>query len=479
MRCVIIATGYRAELEPLIQHRPSVLFNVLDKPILYHIFDYLASHHIKQCDLLIYHLADKVEEAIRDGNAWGINVSYHLVKDPAHPFKTISNIAGAWGDDPVLLGQGDVFPHIENLDPKSSPVTFFQFPSKEWAGWAIIRANLLAEIKPETTIEEIPDALKMSSNIQKAQYYLSTRTFKDYISSNLRPITHKIPGFIYPTTAHEVQKEVWISRSVAIHRHVRIEQPVFIGENCQIMNDVEIGPDVVIESNCIIDRGSKIKHALILKKSYVGENLEVRDSIVDRNLLINFTHDAAIRMHDDFILGEINPPPFLRYPLSWLMRGIAALAFVLLSPIYLYLNSMCRQKEIQMLQLPASTDVAEWKTFPYRIFEAKKGKHLSLFQKYFRKIPLLLSMTKGFIHVVGSAPRTPEETLQLPDDWRRLYLKSKVGLITLAQLDQGDSATPDDVYAAETFYATQMSFWLDVKLILRWLKSKLFWRSAP
>lgn len=475
MRCVIIATGYRAELEPLVQHRPSVLFKVVNKPVLFHVLDFLSKHKIKECDLLLNHLPQQVEAAVRDGDAWGIKISYHLIKDPDHPFKMISHIASSWGNEPVLLGQGDLLPHLEHLEAKSNASTLFQFPSKEWSEWGIIPANHLTNLNPRTKIIDFPDSIKPFYSISKAQNHISTRTFKDFISSNLRPLNHKISGFIYPTTAHEVQKGVWISRSVAIHHNVRIEQPVFIGENCQIMNNVEIGPDVIIENDCIIDKDSVIKHSMVLKKSYVGENLDVRNSIVDRNLLINFSHETAIRMHDDFILSEINPPPLFRYPLRWIVRGIAACAFILLFPLYYWLSRTCQIQETEMLQLPSSIDVKEWKTFPYRIFIPKKGKSISAFQKYLRKIPLLQSIMNGYIHLVGAGPRTPEETKQLPEDWKKLYLKSKVGLINLATLDQGESVSPDDIYAAEAYYATQMSFWLDVKLILRWIKGKLFW----
>jgi acetyltransferase-like isoleucine patch superfamily enzyme len=475
MHCIIIATGHRKELEPLVQHRPTELFKVVNKPILFHIFDFLCKIKITKCDLLISHLADQIEDALGDGKAWGIKVSYHLVKDPSHPFKMISQISNSWGKEPVLLGQGNIFPLLQGLDVKEGVATIYQFPSKEWTGWGIVPANILASAPSSLSLEDFPATIKPFFNSVKTQSHLSTRTFQDYISSNIRPLTNKTPDFAYPTTAHEVQKGVWISRSVAIHRNVKIEQPVFIGENCQIMNDVEIGPDVVIERNCIIDKGSKIKHSLILKKSYVGENLELRDSIVDRNLLINITHDTAIRIRDDFILSEINPPPLFRYPLRWIIRGLAGLAFLLLFPIYYYLNRVCEIYEVDMLQLPTSTDTTEWSTFPYQIFQPKAGKSLTRFQRYFSKIPLLKSMWKGYIRVVGSAPRTPKDTLLLPEDWRRLYLKSKVGLITLAALDQGENATDDDKYAAEAYYATQMSFWLDVKLILRWLKGKLFW----
>lgn len=474
MRALIIATGYRKELEPLIQHQPTVLMKVLNKPIIYHVLDFLSTHHVKQCDLLINHLANQVEEAVGDGQAWGIKITYHLDKDAKYPLNLIRNLTSSWGDEPILLGTADVLPHFEKIQAHPERPLFFQFPSKEWSGWGIFPASELAKIEKNTTLEGLQQKYGHLAAVTKVQQQLSVLTFKDYMNSNIRAMSHRLSGILYPTTAHEVQKGVWLSRSVALHHGVKIEQPVFIGENCQIMSDTEIGPDAVIESNCIVDSGSKIRHSIISKNSYVGESLDIRDSIVDRNLLINLTHETSIRIKDDFILSEIDPPPIFRYPLRWIVRLFSLIFYGLLYPIYFYLKNQCNLKEEMMLQLPASNDSSSWKTFNYSYFEPKPGKTMNAFERYFRKIPVLMEIARGYVHLVGVPARTPEQVNQLPEDWKKLYLKSKVGLINLAKLDSRGETTPDDEYAAEAFYATQMSFWLDLKLFLRWLKRKIF-----
>ena len=69
-----------------------------------------------------------------------------------------------------------------------------------------------------------------------------------------------------------------------------------------------------MENNCIVDAGSLIQDSIIFQKSYIGEALGIKDSIVDRNLLINLTHGTSIHIEDDFILSELSPPSFAHYP---------------------------------------------------------------------------------------------------------------------------------------------------------------------
>ena len=95
---------------------------------------------------------------------------------------------------------------------------------------------------------------------------------------------------------------------------------------------------------------------------------------------------------------------------------------------------------------------------------------MDAFQNFFKRIRTLINIIKGDVHFVGVTARSIEDARKLPPDWQKLYLKSKVGLITLADLDYGMYPTGDELYAAETYYAIHMNMWFDIKLCFRWLK---------
>src|SRR5688572_28197316 len=99
MRAVIIATGYKPGFSSLLHYRPSPLLHVADKPILFHILDFLAELKIKQCDISLSHLPYMIEESLQDGSRWGLTITYHLSRNPYTPFQILQPATHNWGDE--------------------------------------------------------------------------------------------------------------------------------------------------------------------------------------------------------------------------------------------------------------------------------------------------------------------------------------------------------------------------------------------
>ncbi len=456
MRAVILATGYRKEMEPLIQHRPTPLFRIVDKPILFHILEFLVRHEIKKIDIILHHLPEMIEEALSDGTRWGLTIHYHLARHLEKPFAPLRPAAEKW-EEPVLLGLGDYLPHLKLNQEKA----LFMENQEKWSGWAVCSPRFFIEgLLPSKHVSTTP--------------FLSTCSFQELKESNNRFLKSDSPLHLFPSTAHQVEPGIWISRAISLHPSATVEGPLFIGENCQIRQGVHLGPHTVVESNCIIDCNSSIKSSLICQHSYVGEALDVNNSIVDRNVLINLTHETTLELNNGFLLNELTPPPFgkliAHFFSGMVARSMALLLLLLLFPAYLYMRWSCALRGDPMLLLPARDARRLWKTFQWQSFAGQ----LNRFQVFFKRLPLLFNVLRGEVHFVGVSPRSIADTEKLPRDWQKLYLKSKVGLITLADLDHGSAPSLDDLYAAEAVYATQMGVLYDFKLLLRWLKRKCF-----
>ena len=112
MRALLVATGYRKVMEPLVSYRPTVLLNIADKPIIFHIIEALIKRKITDFDLILSHFPEQVEECLGDGKRWGINIRYHLAKDPNTPFASIIPAVRTWKEEPVLFGVADSLPHL-------------------------------------------------------------------------------------------------------------------------------------------------------------------------------------------------------------------------------------------------------------------------------------------------------------------------------------------------------------------------------
>jgi hypothetical protein len=475
MRAILIATGFSEQMNALVRYRPTCLLNVADKPMIIYIIEFLFKEGIRHFDIILNHLPTTIEERLQDGKRWGISITYHLARDAHYPFAPMIPGIGTWEEERIILGNGDSLPTFKKnifLQSNSPFHHFFYYPSKEWSGWALLTTSFLKTLNKNTTFEELPNLCKSEIKITVPPF-LSTQSYQDLKASNLRIFSKICHLSTFSLTAHRVAPGIWISRNVSLHPHAKLKPPLFIGTHCQIASGVHLGPNTVIENNCMIGSDSKIENSIICQRSYVGENLEINDSIVDRNLLINLSYNTSIHIRDDFILSELSSISFLYYSLKFFSRLMAVFLLVLFSPIYLYLRITCRLIKVSMIGLPSDEDSAHWKSFNWLSFGPKNCKSLNAFQNYFKRLPLLINIIRGEASFVGVVPRSIKDVKKLPIDWQKLYLNSKVGLITLFDLNHGPYQTEDDLYAAETVYSTQMSPWFDFKVFFKWLKFKI------
>lgn len=467
MKAIIIATGFCQEMGPLLGYRPTPLLNIADKPIIFHLIEALIRQGIKEYHLVTSHFPEQIEERLEDGKRWGIQINYHLAKNPSYPFSTLMPIIRGWGDQSVLLGQGDHFPKFPKLSKIARTPLFFYHKANLWSGWGIISSQQIARFSPRTNYDKVPELITNPA-IEIVEPFLSVRGLRELKKSNRIFMAQETPSVIFPTTAKKVEPGVWISRAVVLEPGVQVKPPVFIGENTHIKAGARIGPNAVIENHCIIDSHSKIEDSVICQNSYVGEALEIQDCIIDRNSLMNLKLGTHLQLKDEFLLGTSQPPSLYPYVLGFFERGLALLVVFLIFPIYLFMNITCTKKRVKKLHLPASEDSSQWKTIELTTFVPH-----NFFQKFFCRIPYLFQIIKGKIHFVGLIPRSVSEMKKLPSEWLKLSLQSKIGWVTLASLDHGKNPSVDEQYASEVYYAVHQNWWFDIKIFIRWLWKKL------
>lgn len=473
MKAILVATGYDSLLQPLIYYQPTPLFRIADKPIIFFILECLKQHKIVDFEIILSYLPHKIESLLDGGKRWGINITFHLVKNPQYPFSAVSSIARKEKENEILLGRGDSLPFFKPESLKKSDnglSTLMFYSAKNWSGWGIFDPSILSHIPSHLSEDDFIGCLTQYQQIQ-VKPFLSVRSFSDLLHSNFLIARMKKLSKLFPSLTKILQPGVVISPAVIIHPTVKMIPPIIIGENCEIKEHVQLGPYVIVENHCIIDRASKINHSLICQYSYIGEDLDISESIISRNLIINIPLETFITIRDDFILSVSLVPSWSRAVYYFLERFLASLLFVLLLPMFLFMLISHRILEQPMLQLPALRQESEWKVFRWLSFVRKDQSNLKGIGKYFFQLPTFINIIRGEAHFVGVSPRSIQAVKELPIDWKNLYLKAKVGLITLANLNRVDSEMTDELYASEAFYAVNMGIIFDLKLFLRWLRS--------
>lgn len=469
MRALLIATGYNEHLLPIVQYRPTPAFKILDRPILIHIIEFLVEQKITKFDLILSHLPHMIEDIAEEGKRWGIQVTYHLCKDAKYPYGALSLMAEQWEDETILLGQGDRLPKfefpwvLEVYQQKNRPV-FLMNGGRKWSGWALMSAKNLSSLPSDLFSpslfhyfeEQKPLTLKTAS-------FLSVDSLQDFKKSNL-DFLKKEQHSLFPITAHLIRPGIWISRAASIHPTAKLHAPLLIGEYAQIKENAVIGPYAIIENNCYIDEGSKIDHSIICQHTYVGHGLEVKDCIVDRNHLINLPLQTHVLIREEFILGKIKSPKWALITEFLVEKIIACLLLLLFSPLIalLLLKKPIDRREVVIL--PARQESDLWHSFT--LFSFTKDPFRSP-KGWIEWLPALWNVIQGHLHFVGMPPRSKEEIALLPTEWRRLYIRSKAGIIQLADIDQGRNPSKDDLFASESYYVARMSFLGDCIIIFK------------
>lgn len=109
MKAMLLAAGFGKRMLPLTKSTPKALLPVAGKPLLVHHLDRLKECGISDVVINIAHLGHLVEEALGDGSALGVRITYSH-EPPDAPLETGGGIRQALpllGDAPFLIISAD------------------------------------------------------------------------------------------------------------------------------------------------------------------------------------------------------------------------------------------------------------------------------------------------------------------------------------------------------------------------------------
>lgn len=472
MRAVIIATGHaspQSEFSP--RHSPPLL-PLLDRPFLQHVIEYIAGLGLVSFDIILSNEPEKYEALLGDGRRWGCRFTLRLAREAARPYGMVQPALASEGCGRVLLAHAGMLPAIDAAMLESAHTMLVCAPGQgAWTGWALADAGDLAGAPDEAAALERHLTGRGAARVS-ASGLLSVSSYADLIDSQRAVLAGGFAGLLLG--GQRAAEGVWLSRNVDLHPTVRLHAPVYIGADCRIGSGVSLGPNAVIGSGCILDSRCTIADSVVLPGSYVGEMLELKDCIIDRNLLVNTRIGGAVSVSEDFILGCVATGSLGSALARAASRLAGAVLLAAVSPLLLCAmlclklfrkGPVCFRHEAVLL--PAGDDPLQWKTFRYVSFaddSGGRGRFPGLRHFFTRFLPALVQVARGAMSIVGVAPRSPAQVRALPRDWQELYCASKPGLITESLIVYGPEPTQDELYSAEAFYAVTAGFRHDAHL---------------
>jgi lipopolysaccharide/colanic/teichoic acid biosynthesis glycosyltransferase len=281
--------------------------------------------------------------------------------------------------------------------------------------------------------------------------------------------------------AREVETVIWPGRNVMLHPKSQLIAPVFVGENCRVGAGAKIGPNAVISCDSIVDTGTTVQHSAIYPGTYCGQGLSLNRVFVDRNRLFDCRLESQLNVSDSFILSALKGDQrhWTRSAISMIAAATLSVVTVPIVLVTVLVLWMKRGKDVfrhkRVLRVPASEDQANWRFFYLWSFRdpSTPRKRGLIYWFLLDCIPALPSVASGDLHLIGVEPRTRQELEEMPEDWKTLYLKAHIGLITEAFVLHGSNATADQTYSSEVYYAAMADIRHDLALAIRFVTRTL------
>ncbi|MFZ5949937.1 MAG: hypothetical protein ACOYXC_04495 [Candidatus Rifleibacteriota bacterium] len=487
----IITGNHVNQLGSISEDLAGCMVPLLDRPWLQHLVESLINRGIKRFHFFNCDLPQQIENYFQDGQRWGSEFIFHLGRDEKALLKQIQMQAELSGAETILLAQTNsiIFDLPDFNDPANiCPSSFIPArQTDEFYSWHMIEPASLKNAGDFNFYKDL--SLYLSKHLSGSKWqiiscskFILLNNPGQLIEAQQHVLSNRFKNIL--CNANEIDPGIRISRNVTIEPTAVLTPPVFIGENCQIGASVKLGPNACISADCIIEQGSSIENSCVFPGTYVGEALNIKNSIVNQNQLLNLDINGLIHLSEDFLLGSMKQNWFSSTLAQLFWRSVAMSMLLVFSPVlaiaaifkFLFKSNgrfICTR---QYIQTPCNIQNPEIRKFSVSSFserllsERKRPYHpLAHFIQEF--LPGLPAVISGKISMVGLQPRTEEEFARLPSAHRKVFLKAFSGLITENQVHFSGVANEQEMLAAETLHLNKYSFTYNLNLLLKYFFS--------
>ncbi len=434
---------------------------VMGKPWIQHCIESIERLGVREVAVYLSQYADELEQMIGDGERWGLSVSYHLVKRNVSVPKRAASSAFLKDDEPVLYCTLNTLPALKPEHLKQSG----RFTGSRDTRWRWCTRKELADFAslPETPVEAL--------FLEQPQDYLDT--LKSVLSSG---------GGNLVFLGKLLRTGIWAGPGCSISPSAALVPPVYIGSQVRIGDGAIVGPNAEIGQRSIIDSQSVIIDSSLLPGSYVGKSLDIKQCIIHRSQVLHVPISAVYTSTDGLLLSSVessrapgSSPAAL--PARILAAVLAAVslpvqAVLLLLNLLVNKRGLIRYEAVVIPQqyIPGSLD--ELITRRESVLKCTDEITGSIWNHLlWQVLPGLWSVAAGRKRFFGLPARTPEEFHQLTADWRGIYLRSKPGLISEADVIYDGLQETEMLFASEMFQSANDSFRFNASLLKRYLKA--------
>ncbi|MEM3948903.1 MAG: sugar phosphate nucleotidyltransferase [Zestosphaera sp.] len=325
MEAILLAAGYGRGLEPLTHTRNKVLIPVIDKPLLEHHIDNLATLGVERVVIVSNYMADQVSGYVsRLAEKVSCDIKLVLQGKPLGTGDAARRGLEEVSSDYFLIIYGDVYVRFEDLKNivklGRNVIGAYEVSDPRRYGVLISEGSLLKGIveKPESAHSNLVNAgvYMLSQKLAKYLNDLPLSSRGEYeLTDALTMLASEEPVHVYrlsywkdlgrPWSLLELNKDLmssWSRQVVkgSVEPGVTIKNRVYIDEGAEVLSGTYIVGPAYIGRNSVVGPNSYIRpYTVISSGSKVGYNVEVKESVLMSK--VHVSHHAYV---GDSIIGE-------------------------------------------------------------------------------------------------------------------------------------------------------------------------------
>ncbi|MEU2926014.1 glucose-1-phosphate thymidylyltransferase [Streptomyces sp. NPDC007251] len=329
MKALLLSGGSGTRLRPITHTSAKQLVPVANKPVLFYGLEAIAEAGITDVGIIVGDTAEEIREAVGDGSAFGLDVTYLPQEAPLGLAHAVLIAREYLGEDDFVMYLGDNFvvggitdlvegfraerPDAQILLTKVPNPTEFGVAELDAAGQVIgleekprhpkselalvgvylfspavheavraIKPSARGELEITDAIQWLIDAGRDVRSTTISGYWKDTGNVTDMLEVNrsvLETLERRIDGTVDDDS--EIIGRVRIEAGAKVTGS-RIVGPVVVGANT-VVTDSYVGPFTSIAGDCRIE-DSEIEYSIVLRDSSVSGVRRVEASLIGRNV---------------------------------------------------------------------------------------------------------------------------------------------------------------------------------------------------
>ncbi|MFI1019070.1 glucose-1-phosphate thymidylyltransferase [Streptomyces sp. NPDC020965] len=286
MKALVLSGGSGTRLRPITHTSAKQLVPVANKPILFYVLESIAEAGITDVGIVVGHTAPEVQDAVGDGSAFGVDVTYIAQDEPLGLAHAVRISRDYLGDDDFVMFLGDNFiiDGVTGLvdrfrdERPDAQILLTRVPDPRAFGVAV-----LDEQGRVIGLEEKPEHPR--SDLALAGVYFFT------------PLIHEAVWAVKPSWRGELEITDSIQHLIDTGADVRshiidgywkdtgnvvdiLEVNRIILESVETAIDGDVDADSEIIGRVVIEKGATVKGSRIVGPALIATGTEIRDSYV-------------------------------------------------------------------------------------------------------------------------------------------------------------------------------------------------------